>query len=81
MTGVLVGLVAAVTFDLPDGAGARHTQAEWREARAVVVAFVSPSCPLSKRFEAKLNEIREDYAQRGVMVVTVSAERGGPEET
>lgn len=81
MTGVLVGLAAAVTFDLADGGGARHTQAEWRDARAVVLAFVSPACPLSKRFETKLHEIRDDYTSRGVRVVAVSAEIGGAAAT
>jgi peroxiredoxin len=63
-----LALAAEPHFELRDTAGARHTEQEWRNQRAVVVFFVMTDCPLSNGYVPEMNRIRADYEKQGVAV-------------
>jgi len=64
----------SVRFDLPDTHGRRHTDADWVGARAVVLVFITPDCPVSQGYVPELNRIHGAYAARGVKVYGVQAD-------
>src|ERR1022692_4171368 len=43
-------LLAALSFQLPDSEGVRHTAAEFRQSKAVVFAFVSADGPMANGY-------------------------------
>ena len=64
-------LAAALSFHLQDTAGAWHDAAEWRGAKAVVLAFISIDCPISNSYAPELQRVHADYAKRGVQFYAV----------
>ncbi len=44
---------------------------ELQPAKAIVIAFISASCPLSKRYAPTLAKLEREYAERGVRFVFV----------
>ena len=56
-----------------------HTAAEWAQAKAVVVLFVTIDCPVGNSYVPELNRLREAYAQRGVVMWAVQADPSVPE--
>ncbi len=69
---------AAPKFSLADSAGATHTDAEWRAARASVIFFITTDCPISNGYVPEMNRIAHDYASRGVRVYAVMADTTTP---
>jgi peroxiredoxin len=64
-------LLAALSFHLQDTGGAWHDAAEWRGARAVVLAFISIDCPISNSYAPELQRVRADYSGRGIKFYAV----------
>jgi peroxiredoxin len=58
----------ALSFSLPDTAGQRHSEGEWRSKKAVVVFFTMTDCPLSNGYVPEMNRIAVEYSGRGVAV-------------
>lgn len=56
----------ALSFSVPDTAGVRHSEVEWRAKKAVVVFFTMTDCPLSNGYVPEMNRIRGEYEARGV---------------
>lgn len=75
----LLFAASAPRFSLRDTAGAVHTSAEWANAKAAVVLFVTIDCPIGNSYVPELNRIREAYASRGVVMWAVQADPGIPE--
>jgi peroxiredoxin len=61
-------------FDLRDADGGTHTQAEWAQARAVVLFYVTTDCPLSNAYAPEMNRIEEAYTPRGVRFYAVQGD-------
>jgi peroxiredoxin len=72
----LLFAASAPHFSLRDTTGAVHTSAEWSQAKAVVVLFVTIDCPIGNSYVPELNRIRETYAPRGVVMWAVQADPG-----
>jgi mono/diheme cytochrome c family protein len=66
-------LLAALSFQLPDTEGVRHTPAEFRHSKAVVFAFVSADCPASSASAPALARIHAAFAPRGVSFYAVQS--------
>ena len=64
----------AISFDLPDSSGIRHTDAELRGAKAAVFAFISCDCPISNSYAPELARIHSDYAPRGIRFYAVQSD-------
>ena len=63
-----------LTFDLRDSADRRHTEKEWSGARAIVLFFITPDCPVSQGYVPEMNRIRADFAARGILVYGVQSD-------
>jgi len=61
-------------FNLRDAEGSAHTQAEWAQAHAIVLYFVTTDCPLSNGYAPEMNRIAETYAPRGVRFYAVQGD-------
>src|SRR5438477_9929571 len=60
-------------FELRDAAGMAHKLSAWADGRVVVVAFLGTECPLARLYAARLNELAEEFAARGVAFVGIDA--------
>ena len=60
-------------FALADHLGAEHRLADWKDAPAVVVAFVGAECPLVQRYMPRLKAVAAEYRGRGVRVVAIDS--------
>jgi peroxiredoxin len=67
-------LLAALSFQLPDTEGVRHTPAEFRQSKAVVFAFLSTVCPIANGYAPELARIYAAYAPRGVAFYAVQSD-------
>lgn len=62
-------------FRLPTAYGAERSLSDEATAEAVVVVFLGVECPLAKLYGPRLAELAADYAERGVAVIGVNANR------
>ncbi|MEO0530449.1 MAG: redoxin domain-containing protein, partial [Planctomycetota bacterium] len=60
---------------LPSAYGAERSLAEDTAAKAYVVVFLGVECPLAKLYGPRLAELADDYADRGVVVIGINANR------
>src|SRR6185369_17181673 len=58
-------------FRLPDSLGKEHALADLADHELVVVGFLGTECPLAKLYAERLQEIANDYFDRGVAVVAI----------
>ncbi len=61
-------------FRLPDPEGKTHSSAELKGARASVIVFLSPECPISNGYAPELKTIAASYTPRGVRFMGVYAD-------
>jgi peroxiredoxin len=64
---------AAPPFSLPDLAGKRVSLDDFKQAPALLVAFICNHCPYVKHIRAKFAEAARDYQARGAAVVAISS--------
>ncbi|MFG0295756.1 MAG: redoxin domain-containing protein, partial [Maioricimonas sp. JB045] len=62
-------------FELPDALGALHTLDQYADSPLVVVAFVGVECPIARLYAPRLEQLARDYADRGVTVLAIDANR------
>jgi peroxiredoxin len=60
-------------FKLQDYLGTWHELDEWKEKKAVVVAFLGTECPLCLQYGPRLTELAKEYETQGVAFVGVDA--------
>lgn len=74
--GVASGIGSVVgDLTLPDAYGEPRSLSDYATAEAVVVVFLGVECPLAKLYGPRLAELATDYADRGVVVLGVNANR------
>ena len=64
---------AAPDFRLPDTSGKMVALEDFRDAGALVIAFLCNHCPYVKHIRAELARLACDYAPRGVAMVGISS--------
>jgi peroxiredoxin len=52
--------------------GKKHSLADLKEAKAVLVVFTCNHCPVAKAYEDRLIEVERDYTDLGVAVVAIN---------
>ncbi len=62
-------------FSLQDFHGEWHALADYEASQLVVVAFLGTECPLAKLYAARLQELADEYADRGVTFIGVDSNR------
>ena len=67
-----IGDKAPAWKDLEGTDGKRHSLAELKKAKAVVVVFTCNHCPVAKAYEERLIEFTKTYEKRGVATVAIS---------
>jgi len=70
----------SLQFSLRDTEGAVHSQAEWAQARAIVIFFVTTDCPLSNAYAPEMSRIADSYGPRGVRVYAVQGDTTIPDK-
>jgi len=65
-------------FTLPEAGGAPHSLYEFKGKKAVVVIFLATRCPFSNAFNQVMAKLARDYANRGVAVVGINANKTEP---
>jgi len=55
--------------------GKRHSLANYKRARLVVVAFICNHCPMAKQYEPRMIAFQKKYAAKGVQFVAISSSR------
>jgi peroxiredoxin len=60
-------------FELRDERGRLHRLRDWREARAVVIAFLGVDCPIAKLYAPRLADLSRTYQAQGVAFVALDA--------
>ena len=64
---------ALPSFKLTGTDGVAHTPGDWRQSPVLVVAFLCNHCAESQVYEARLNEMAQSYAPKGVAVVAIQS--------
>lgn len=74
-TGGAASVLTGVRLDLelPDAYGKNHTLEEFAGSPVLVVTFLGTECPLAKLYGPRLQELANQYADRGVAFVGVDA--------
>jgi peroxiredoxin len=54
-------------FALADTAGRKHTAAEWKDQKAVVLFFLGTECPVSNGYAPEMARLAKEYGPRGVL--------------
>ncbi len=76
-----VGLGEAVTdFTLPDTNGQAHSLASLRGERGTLLIFVSTRCPVSNRYNERMEALHKDYRAQGIRLVGINPNRNEPVE-
>jgi peroxiredoxin len=62
-------------LNLQDFRGKHWSLVDFKDRRVVVVAFLGVECPLAKLYAGRLQQLANDYRDRGVAVIGVNANR------
>ena len=60
------------SFDLPGVDGKNHSDAEYREAKVLLILFTCNHCPTAQAYEDRIEKLEAEYRQRGVRLVAIS---------
>ena len=63
---------AAPDFDLPGVDDKNHKLEEYADSKVLMVLFTCNHCPTAQAYEPRLNQMVEDYKDRGVQIVGIS---------
>lgn len=60
-------------FILTDYNGKQHRLSDYKDAKAVVLIFVSTQCPVSNAYNERMAKLHEDFKERGVAFLGINA--------
>jgi peroxiredoxin len=60
-------------FTLQDYLGAKHALTNWRDQKAIVIAFLGVECPLARQYGSRLSELAAKYQTQGVAFVGIDS--------
>jgi peroxiredoxin len=70
--GLEIGQLAPKWENLEGVDGKRHSLADLKEAKAVLVVFTCNHCPVAQAYEDRLIDLHAKYRQRGVELVAIN---------
>ncbi|MFK7765656.1 MAG: redoxin domain-containing protein [Mariniblastus sp.] len=59
-------------FDLPGVDDKNHKPGDYADSDVLMIVFTCNHCPTAQAYEARLNQIQEDYGSRGVTMIAIS---------
>jgi thiol-disulfide isomerase/thioredoxin len=65
----------AAEFSLPGADGRTHALADYAVSPVLALVFTCNSCPVSQLYEARIQQLYDDYRGKGVAVVAINANR------
>ena len=63
------------SFSLKDFRGKTHSLDDYRQSKAIVVAFIGIECPLAKLYVSRLEAISAEFGEQGVTVLAIDSNR------
>ena len=69
---VAVGEAAPEWKDLEGADGAKHSSAELKDAKGVVVVFTCNHCPVAQAYEDRIIALANDYKEKGIELVAIN---------
>ncbi len=62
-------------FSLHDFRGKVHNLSDYKDSKAIVVAFIGIECPLAKLYVGRLEQMAADFGDKGVAVLAIDSNR------
>jgi peroxiredoxin len=62
-------------FTLEDYNGAKHSLADFKSSKAIVLMFIATKCPVSNAYNDRMVALQKDYASKGVTFVGINANK------
>ena len=62
-------------FTLEDFNGVKHSLAEFKSSKAIVLMFIATQCPVSNAYNTRMVELQKDYASKGVTFIGVNSNK------
>jgi peroxiredoxin len=69
---VCIGDKAADFAEIDGVDDKKHSLADYKESKAVVVIFTCNGCPFAKDYEDRIIAVQKDYQDRGVQVIAIN---------
>lgn len=63
------------SFTLPGSDGQTHSFSDYKDAKAVVVIFVSTKCPVSNSFNERMVELANDYKSKDIVFLGINSNK------
>ncbi|MGA7160578.1 MAG: thioredoxin family protein [Bacteroidota bacterium] len=65
----------AENFTLPDYNGVKHSLADYKDAKAVVVMFIATQCPVSNGYNGRMVSLYNDYKDKSVVFIGINSNK------
>ena len=65
----------AENFTLPDYNGVKHSIAEYKDAKAVVLMFIATQCPVSNGYNERMVALQNDYKSKNIVFIGINANK------
>jgi peroxiredoxin len=62
-------------FTLEDYNGVKHSLADFKSSKAIVLMFIATQCPVSNAYNDRMVALQKDYASKGVTFVGINANK------
>ncbi len=62
-------------FTLEDCNGVKHSLADFKSSKAIVLMFIATQCPVSNAYNERMVALQKDYAAKGVTFVGINANK------
>lgn len=65
--------------NLPGTDDAKHSLADYKDAKVLAVVFTCNHCPVATAYENRLIALQKDYKEKGVQLVAINCNKIGPD--
>jgi len=62
-------------FSLDDVNGKKHSLADYKDAKAIVLMFIATQCPVSNAYNERMASVEHDYASKGVVFLGINSNK------
>lgn len=62
-------------FTLEDYNGVKHSLADYKTSKAIVLMFIATQCPVSNAYNGRMVELQKDYSSKGVTFVGINSNK------
>jgi peroxiredoxin len=66
---------AVADFTLEDYNGAKHSLADYKSSKAIVLMFIATQCPVSNGYNGRMVDLYKDYNSKGVTFVGINSNK------